>query len=85
MIVFALFTSFTLSFVGLYCLLAAKEMQGYALKHSAKGRFLNPALKDWMSSPRYLAYLRLMGALVFVAGAAATVALAIKWYKSWFI
>ena len=84
MIVIALFTSLTLSVMGLYCLLSPKEIQGYALKHSAEN-WLKSSSLEWMKTPRYLLYVRLMGGTAFAVGTAATVILAIEWFKLWFI
>jgi hypothetical protein len=84
MIIIALFTSFTLSFLGLFCLLSPRGMQAYALKHSAK-RLLSDSALGWMSTPKYLLYLRLMGGIISVAGSVATAILAIKWFKTWSI
>jgi len=38
-----------------------------------------------MKTPRYLLYVRLMGGTAFAVGTAATVILAIEWFKLWFI
>jgi hypothetical protein len=81
----ALFMSLTLLLLGLSCLLWPKAMQRYSLKHKVGWRFKTNTALDWMETPRYLLYLRLLGAAVAVIGTFATMFLAKKFVESWFI
>ena len=80
-----LFMSLTLLLLGLSCLFSPKAIQGYALKHKTNWWFTKNTFFDWMETPKYLLYLRVMGAVVSVIGTFATVIFARKWFESWFI
>ena len=84
-ILVALFMSLTLLLVGMSCLFWPRAIQEYALKRNTTwsvGR--NPFL-EWMKTPQYLKYLRIMGAVILAIAAFLTIIFAKKWFDSWFI
>jgi nitric oxide reductase large subunit len=81
----ALFMSLTLLLVGMSCLFWPQAIQSYSLKRNTTwlvGR--NPFL-DWMKTPQYLKYLRIMGGVILSLAAFLTIIFARKWFDSWFI
>ena len=60
----ALFISITLLLVGISCLSWPQTIQAYALKQNPKWWVRRNPFQEWMQTPQYVTYLRLMGGAV---------------------
>ncbi len=63
----------------------AKSNPALCTEHGVGWRFKTNTALDWMETPRYLLYLRLLGAAVAAIGTFATMFLAKRFFESWFI
>lgn len=80
----ALFASLTLLLVGVSCLFWPQAIQDYALKQNTRWVKRNPFL-EWMETPQYLKYLRIMGGVILGIAVFLTIIFMKKWFESWFI
>jgi hypothetical protein len=80
----ALFMSLTLLLVGVSCLLWPQTIQAYALKQNPRWTRRNP-FQEWIKTPQYVTYLRLMGGAVTAIAGFLTIVFMKKWFETWFI
>jgi nitric oxide reductase large subunit len=81
----ALFMSLTLLLLGLACLFWPQTIQGYAMKHNARWLVGRRPFLDWMNTPKYLKYLRVVGGIILSVAIILTIIFMKKWFESWFI
>ena len=55
------------------------------MKHNARWLVGRRPFLDWMNTPKYLKYLRVVGGIILSVAIILTIIFMKKWFESWFI